>query len=545
MKLPAAFGRVGRGARRALLWSGIVLASLVVLLVVASFFVDPYLRASIEKRMNRSLKGYEATLPKAHFSLFGFSVTLEGLTIRQKANPEPPVATFPRLRASVHWSEIVRAKVVADFRLDRPRIHLNLSQLRSEAEDDVKVKDRGWQQAFEAIYPLKVNLFRVVDGDVVYIDADPKRPLHLANLDVRASNIRNIRSRDRTYPSPVHVSAVVFEKGRFSADGHADFMAEPYAGVHVAYRAEGIPLEALGPAAGRANLHLEGGVLSSEGKVEWGPRIRNAQVASVVISGLRADLVQRSAAQERETKEKARELKEAGKEVANQPKLVLDLETLRLVDSQLGLVNRTREPGYRVFVDVEELKVTNLTNRQERGVAHATLRGRFLGSGATKASMDFQPVGKQADMALKLAIENTDMRRMNDLLRSYGKFDVTEGRFSFFLELAIKDGRVDGYVKPLFRDMKVYDSRQDEEKSTFRKLYEKIVGGIADLLENRPRDEVATQARVSGRVGSAEMSTWQVVVRLVENAFFRAILPGFDDEVERLGPAARKKPGKK
>ncbi|MGH7322352.1 MAG: hypothetical protein ACRELA_22390, partial [Candidatus Rokuibacteriota bacterium] len=88
----------------------------------------------------------------------------------------------------------------------------------------------------------------------------------------------------------------------------------------------------------------------------------------------------------------------------------------------------------------------------------------------------------------------------------------------------------------------VYDERQDQEKSAFRKLYEKLVGGVSKLLENRARDEVATKAAVSGRVGDAKTSTIEVIVRLVQNAFFRAILPGFDPEVSRLGRRPSPKP---
>ena len=54
---------------------------------------------------------------------------------------------------------------------------------------------------------------------------------------------------------------------------------------------------------------------------------------------------------------------------------------------------------------------------------------------------------------------------MNDLLRAYGNFDVTAGFFSFYTELHVKDNAISGYVKPLFRDMKVYDKRKDKEKS--------------------------------------------------------------------------------
>ncbi|PYM30645.1 MAG: hypothetical protein DMD80_03340 [Candidatus Rokuibacteriota bacterium] len=50
------------------------------------------------------------------------------------------------------------------------------------------------------------------------------------------------------------------------------------------------------------------------------------------------------------------------------------------------------------------------------------------------------------------------------------------------------------------------------------------------ILENHPRREVATKADISGPLDSPRTSTWQVLVRLVENAFIKAILPGFERE---------------
>ena len=55
------------------------------------------------------------------------------------------------------------------------------------------------------------------------------------------------------------------------------------------------------------------------------------------------------------------------------------------------------------------------------------------------------------------------MTLMNDLFRSYGKFDVVAGSFSFYSELKARDGNIEGYVKPLFKGMDVYDRRQDRE----------------------------------------------------------------------------------
>ena len=64
-------------------------------------------------------------------------------------------------------------------------------------------------------------------------------------------------------------------------------------------------------------------------------------------------------------------------------------------------------------------------------------------------------------------------------------------------------------------------------------MYEGIIGGVSDVLENTPRNEVATKADISGPVSNPQASTWDVVVKLIQNAFFQAIHPGFEKEVKR------------
>ena len=58
------------------------------------------------------------------------------------------------------------------------------------------------------------------------------------------------------------------------------------------------------------------------------------------------------------------------------------------------------------------------------------------------------------------------------------------------------------------------------------------MGGLSHVLENQPRDEVATVVDISGTIDDPDTSTWEIIVRLVSNAFVKAILPGFDREFE-------------
>jgi hypothetical protein len=83
--------------------------------------------------------------------------------------------------------------------------------------------------------------------------------------------------------------------------------------------------------------------------------------------------------------------------------------------------------------------------------------------------------------------------------------------------------------------MKVYDKRKDKEKGLFHKLYERLIGGVAKLLQNRPRQEVAIKADISGLVQKPQTSTLQIIVELIKNAFIKAILPTFEREVSGAG----------
>jgi hypothetical protein len=68
-----------------------------------------------------------------------------------------------------------------------------------------------------------------------------------------------------------------------------------------------------------------------------------------------------------------------------------------------------------------------------------------------------------------------------------------------------------------------------------RKTCEKVVGGVSKVRKNRPRDEVATRVEISGRLGNPNVSIIEAIDTLMQNAFFKAIVPGFDAEL-RLSP---------
>jgi Domain of Unknown Function (DUF748) len=519
---------------RAFRWGVGIPVALVLVLYIASFFLDEPLRRITEEKINRDLKGYSVLLPGLHVQLIGLSSTLKGLTILQRAHPDPPIAYFPIFKVSIHWREILSGRLVAELRLDQPKININLLQLRNEAASKVPLKEIGWQQALEDIYPLKINTLKINDANITYIDQDPKRPLVLSHLNLQATNIRNVRLRDQVYPSSFHLDTAIFDTGHGSIDGAANFLSEPYPGIKGRLKLEKVPLDYFNTMIARSNLSIHGGELRASGDAEYAPKVKSAHLEYLTIQGMTLDYIhsQRTAGAE---KKRAAIVGKTAKELTNKPGILIRADQLSLTGCTLGMVNEAARKPYRVFLADTDLHMSNFSNQFSQGPAQVRLKAKFMGSGITTASGNFRPEKGGSDLDLYVKIENTQLTAMNDLLRAYGNFDVSAGAFSLISELHVKNNAISGYIKPFFRDIKVYDRRKDKGRGIFHQAYEMLIGGVAKLLENRSRQEVATKADITGSVDKPETSTWQIVVELIKNAFFKAILPSFDKEVTGAG----------
>ena len=503
---------------------GVALVLLIAFIGIAGLFPNETVRRSMERRMNASLKGYSAQIGKVRLRPFGLSVTLEHLVLRQQAHPEPAILDVPLLKASVHWRELLTGHLVADFLVDHPRVYANLLQLEAEAKDPTPVREKGWQQAVESIYPLKINQLRIREATVTYIDTDPKKPLLLEHLTGWASNIRNIHSRARTYPSPFEASAVVFRTGRASLKGDADFLAEPYTGVKGQFRLASIPLDALGPVAQHWNVELQGGTFSAQGDLEYAPKVRALKVPDIRIDKVTLGYVKGGPA-------KPAPKTPPSPPEPDTPKWDLALDHFRVTGSRLELVDRTRNPHYRIFVTDVDGTVEGLANNPPGHLAKATVRGRFMGDGAVTASASFKPGFQNADLDVKVHVAPTRLPLLNELFRAYGKFDVAAGTLEVFGEAGIHDKYMRGQVKPIFKDLQVYSKEQEAQKPFLKKVYERAVDTATKLLKNRKHEQVATETPIEGPVGNTKTSFWATLGGLLENAFVRAILPGFDREV--------------
>jgi hypothetical protein len=526
--------------------SVIALAVLGVAAVVADRAFDRPLRRIVERRLNERLVGYQARVGRANFHLIGFALELERMILVQDAHPDPPVMDLPRLRMSVRWTDLLTGHLVADAVFESPRIHANLLQLQEENTDSLPLSEHGWQRALESIYPLKFNALRIHDGRFVYQGESDFEPLQLSNVELVARNIRNIRSKDRTYPSTFQAEARVFDVGRATLDGHADFLAEPSPGYQGRLELDLVELKYFEPIARKMGLSVKGGSLSGIANVEWGPSVQVVDLETVEIVGASTEYVMGAATPgAREAGQKAAAV---AKESLNKPEVRYRVQQLAVHDGSLRVWNRAENPPYHLDFSHAYVHVKNVSSRAEDGPANVDLEAAFMEKGAVEGSAVFYSEGDHANVEGKVAIEHTPLPTLNNLLRAKGNFDVARGTLDLYTHFRVRDGTVDAWVKPLFRNVEVLDSEQDKHKNVFRKMYEGIIGGVAKLLRNE-KGEVATVTTFSGPLDDPKANALQALGGLLRNAFVKAILPGFHDQIARLEPfkyrAALKKEKKK
>ena len=214
------------------------------------------------------------------------------------------------------------------------------------------------------------------------------------------------------------------------------------------------------------------------------------------------------------------------------------LNEVNVHDGTVFFRNFSSDPPVNIHASDIQMMVRNLTNAPDaQGQRSASMDGiaKFLDHAPIEASANFDPLGRVDNLDLRLRMLGLDLTRINDFAGAYGKFDFRAGEGDLTMEIDVEDRQLTGYVKPLMRNVDVFDMDQDirnEDKGFFRGLWEAIVHGGQEVLQNQRRDQFATRIELSGSLDNAEMSAFQAFIQILRNAFVEAFTPRFEQALE-------------
>jgi hypothetical protein len=193
---------------------------------------------------------------------------------------------------------------------------------------------------------------------------------------------------------------------------------------------------------------------------------------------------------------------------------------------------RTFQKAQPVDVYLSHLHATvdDLTNIADQTTSMiTTVKATALAMDQAKFQyeMKLDPFSYRPTFHVAARLIGLDVTQTNNLARAYGAFDFKRGWFDLVVEIDAKEGQIQGYIKPLFRDLKIFSLTQDiREQDVLGFFWQALVGTAAALLKNQPRNQLATlipfRADASGATTTDMLATLGNVLR---NAFIRAYLP--------------------
>jgi hypothetical protein len=212
----------------------------------------------------------------------------------------------------------------------------------------------------------------------------------------------------------------------------------------------------------------------------------------------------------------------------------LEITHLEITNGAIRYQDLTREPKVDLFVKNMALVATGLRNRaEEEGdefPAEITLNGDTLGSGKLNLFIAAEPLAPQPHFHLSAKLDGVNLPDLNESLKAYANVDVGRGTFQMAAEMAGKDGGFQGYVKPFFEDLD-FNNLEDKRKNVFSRIWENVVGGLAWLVKNKPRDQVGTRIPFQGRFGDPKVGLWTTITNLFRHGFVRAFNPTVEGSV--------------
>jgi hypothetical protein len=183
-----------------------------------------------------------------------------------------------------------------------------------------------------------------------------------------------------------------------------------------------------------------------------------------------------------------------------------------------------------VYLSQVQASIDNLTNiRNETTSLVSTVQatGLVMDQAKLDYKMTLDPFSYRPTFHMAMRLLGLDVTTLNDLALTYGKFDFKRGWLDLVVETDSKEGQLNGYVKPLFRNLRVFNPAQDiKEDKVLQFFWQALLGAVTSVFKNQPHNQFGTlipfSANASGATTTDILATLGNVLR---NAFVRAYLP--------------------
>lgn len=211
----------------------------------------------------------------------------------------------------------------------------------------------------------------------------------------------------------------------------------------------------------------------------------------------------------------------------------ININTFTIHNGEVHYLDPTASPNVDMYFKDLNVHATNLgnVNKDNKALPSAvTISAITIGGGLINGHVDLNILKTKPDFDAVIEMDQVDLTALNEFTEAYANFNFEGGQLYASTEIAMKNGVFEGYLKPVFENVKVIDL-QDENSSFLRKAWEVVVGGAFKLFENPKEEQVATRIPFEGDTNDTNVRVLPTIVNVLRNAFIEAFSKSPDHDI--------------
>jgi len=205
-----------------------------------------------------------------------------------------------------------------------------------------------------------------------------------------------------------------------------------------------------------------------------------------------------------------------------------DINSFRIQNGSVHFRTYQKEKPVDVYLSKMEMQIDDLTNVDNKITPLLTTvnaNANAMDQAKFEMHMKVNPFSYKPTFQLGLRLLNLDVTRTNALVETYGQFTIKHGYFDLVLDIDCDEGNINGYVKPLFRQLIIFDLSDLKDDDPLRAMWTALVGGTTYLVTNWNRDQFGTLIPFTGSTDAPNVDFLGTLGNMLRNAFIRAYLP--------------------
>mgnify|MGYP000338637632 CR=1 FL=1 len=209
----------------------------------------------------------------------------------------------------------------------------------------------------------------------------------------------------------------------------------------------------------------------------------------------------------------------------------VDINEFVVHNGKFAYVMLDADPNIDLNFHSIELTATNLRNvvsKKRTLPSPIKATGISIGNGHMVLEGHINLIKEIPDMDVSFSLQKANVTALNEFTRHYAGIDFESGTFELFSEVAIADGYLKGYIKPLLSNSKL----TGKDDGFLGVLWEGIVSFFKFALKNQRTDTLATKIPIEGDLNNVKSGVFPAVINIFGNAWIQAFKGSVDDEIE-------------